>query len=107
MYRFYTIERKRIMGKKFIISEDLFIAINNLCTGVESKILFAIIGHGENTPFIPKPTYMQKLTGLTQQNHYYINRKKLIDKGYIVMDRDGLHVNTDAILNDYKEEFKC
>lgn len=95
------------MSNNIVISRDLFIAINNLCTGVESKILFTIIGHEHDSLFTPSSEYMMNMTGLTQKNHYFVNRKKLMDKGYIQIGADGMRVNMNAILQDYKEEFTC
>lgn len=89
------------MNDDIIIPKELFAAINTLFTGVESKILITIIGHG--WPFMPSIKYMLKMTGLTQNNHYFINRKKLIDNGYIVLQENGtMSVNTNKILNEYR-----
>lgn len=85
-----------------IIPDYLFTAINRLCTGVESKILFTIIAHTNNKPFIPTTEYMLIMTGLTQKNHYFVNRKKLVDKGYINIATDGsLGINVNKIVSDY------
>lgn len=85
-----------------IIPDYLFAAINRLCTGVESKILFTIIAHTSNKPFIPTTEYMLNMTGLTQKNHYFVNRKKLIDKGYINIASDGsLGIDINKIISDY------
>lgn len=86
------------------ISTELLRAVNHLCTYIEAKILLAAI-HYDGT----KPTFaqMQQLTGITYPNHYFKYRKQLVDRGYLFIDDNGVHVNTDTILKDYEEEFEC
>lgn len=95
------------MSKNITIPSSLFVAINNLCTGVESKILFSILGYEPDELCPLTNSQIMKLSGFTQNNHYFVNRKKLVSKGYIVIGTNGMHVNTDAIMKDYKEGFKC
>lgn len=95
------------MSKNIIIPTDLFVAINHLCAGVESKILFSIVGYGEDNMFQLTNNQIIKLSGITRKNNYFVSRKKLMDRGYLTIDDNGLHVNVDTILNDYKEEFIC
>ena len=86
------------------ISIELLRAINHLCTYIEAKILLAAI-HYNGT----KPTFaqIQQLTGIPHSNNYFKVRKQLIDRGYLFIDDNGAHVNTDVILKDYEEEFEC
>ena len=86
------------------ISIELLSSIHHLCTYIEAKILLATI-HYDGT----KPTFvqMQQLTGIPHSNNYFRVRKQLVDRGYLFIDNNGVHVNTDAILKDYKEEFVC
>ena len=82
--------------------KDLFAAINNLCTSIESKILITIIAHENDILFAPTAEYMLRMTGITRKNHYFANRKKLIEKGYINMGQDGaLSINKEKIMSDY------
>jgi len=71
---------------------------------MEAKILFATIHYNGS-----KPTFaqIQNITGIVYPNHYFKTRKQLIDRGYLFVDDNGVHVNTDAILKDYEEEFEC
>ena len=80
------------------ISIDLLKAINHLCTYVESKILFAAM-HYDGT--IPTFVQIKNLTGITQPNNYFRTRKKLIDRGYLIINDNGMCANTDKILADY------
>lgn len=86
------------------ISIELLRAINHLCTYIEAKILLAAI-HYNGT----KPTFaqIQQLTGIPHSNNYFRVRKQLIDRGYLCIDDNGVHINADAILKDYEEEFAC
>jgi hypothetical protein len=86
------------------ISIDLLTAINHLCTYVEFKILLAAIHYAGSNPTFAE---IQHITGITQPNNYFRARKQLIDIGYLTIDENGMHVNTSAIINDYKEEFEC
>ena len=88
--------------KQITISQDLFTAINHLCTGIESKILITAIGLEDNHCPAPTVDYMMAATGITQKNHYFVNRRKLIDKNYLSLNPDGtMHVHTSNILYDY------
>ena len=90
--------------KNFIlIPTDLFTAINNLCNGNESKILFALLGCKGDGSFSPSAKYIQKLTGIAKPNNYYKTRKQLEDKGYLSTDNQGnLYINTKEIINRYQ-----
>ena len=92
------------MKQNITIPTDLLVAINHLCTYVESKILFASIYYENDCPTFVQ---IQKVTGITQPNNYIRTRKQLLDLGYLVADENSIRIDTDAILNDYKEEFKC
>lgn len=85
------------------ISIELLRAINHLCTYIEAKILFAAMYYNGT-----KPTFaqIQQLTGIPHSNNYFRVRKQLIDHGYLFID-GNMHVNVDAILKDYEEEFEC
>ena len=86
------------------ISIELLSAIHHLCTYIEAKILLAVIHYNGI-----KPTFaqIQQLTGIAYPNHYFKYRKQLVDRGYLFIDDNGVHVNPDAILKDYEEEFEC
>jgi hypothetical protein len=86
------------------ISIELLSAINHLCTYIEAKILLASM-HYNGT----KPTFaqIQQLTGIPHSNNYFRVRKQLIDRDYLFIDDNGVYINADAILKDYKEEFGC
>lgn len=86
------------------ISIELLSAIHHLCTYIEAKILLAAIHYNGTKPTF---TQIQQLTGIAYSNHYFKYRKQLIDRGYLFIDDNGVHVNTNAILKDYKEEFEC
>lgn len=81
------------------ISKDLLIAINNLCTGSEVKVLLTVLAHDSTTL---STAQMQKTTGITKPNNYFRVRKQLLNLGYLIIDDNGMHVNTDKILFDYK-----
>jgi hypothetical protein len=77
---------------------DLLIAIHNLCTYTEYKILFAAAYYeGANPTFVE----IQDVTGITQPNNYFRARKQLVSLGYLTVDNNGMHANTDKILSDY------
>ena len=82
--------------------KELFAAINHVCSSVEAKILITIIAHEDEGLFAPTPEYMLLMTGITQKNHYFANRKKLIEKGYINISPNGaLSANREKIIFDY------
>lgn len=79
------------------ISKDLLVAINNLCTGSEVKVLLAVLSHDATL----STTQMQAATGITKSNNYFRVRKQLLNLGYLIIDDSGMHVNVDKILSDY------
>lgn len=81
------------------ISKDLLVAMNNLCSGSEVKVLLAILAHGP----ILSTVQMQKATGITKPNNYFRVRKQLVDLNYLTIDNRGMHVNVDKILYDYAQ----
>jgi hypothetical protein len=86
------------------ISIELLRAINHLCTYIEAKILLAAMHYDDVRPTFAQ---IQQLTGIPHSNNYFKVRKQLIDSGYLFIDDNGVHVNTNAILKDYEEEFVC
>lgn len=80
------------------ISTELLVAINSLCSGSEVKVLLAVLAHDSNKM---SAAQMQKVTGITKPNNYFRIRKKLLDLGYLIMDDNCMHVNTDKIIADY------
>lgn len=77
---------------------DLLIAIHHLCTYTEYKILFAAAYYEGTNPTFAE---IQKITGITQPNNYFRERKQLVRLGYLTVDNNGIHVNVDKILTDY------
>lgn len=86
------------MSKNITVSKDLIVAINNLCTGSEIKVLLTVLAH---EPITLSTAQMQKATGITKSNNYFRVRKQLLNLGYLTMDDNGMQVNTDKILSDY------
>ena len=80
------------------ISTNIIAAINNMCSGSETKVLLAVLGYETSTM---STSQMQKVTGITRPNNYFRVRKKLIDMNYLIIDDAGMHVNADKILSDY------
>lgn len=80
------------------ITKDILVAVNNLCTGSEVKVLLAVLAYD---PVTLSTTQMQKATGITKPNNYFRVRKQLLNLGYLTIDDNGMHVNTDKILSDY------
>jgi len=80
------------------IPKNLLVAINNLCSGSEVKVLLAALTYDSNKM---STAQMQKVTGITKPNNYFRVRKQLLNLGYLIIDDDGMHVNADKILSDY------
>ena len=80
------------------ISKPLLIAINNLCSGSEVKVLLAVLAYDSNKM---STAQMQNATGITKPNNYFRVRKQLLNLGYLTIDDDGMHINVDKILSDY------
>lgn len=80
------------------ISKDLLVAINNLCTGSEVKVLLAVLAHDAAEM---STAQMQAVTGITKPNNYFRVRKQLINLDYLIIDDSGMYVNVDKILSDY------
>ena len=79
------------------ISKDLLIAMNNLCTGSEIKVLLSVLVHD----CALSTAEMQAATGITKPNNYFKVRKQLLNSGYLILDDSGMHVNANKILSDY------
>jgi hypothetical protein len=86
------------MKKNLTIPVNLLEAIHHMCTYSESKILLATMCYGDASP---TSTKIGKLTGIAPSNNYFKVRKQLLNLGYLILDDDGIHVNTDKILSDY------
>lgn len=86
------------MNTNITISKDLAVAINNLCSGSEVKVLLSVLVFGAAKP---STIQMQKLTGISHPNNYFRVRKQLVDLGYLIIDEDGIHINVDKLLSDY------
>lgn len=80
------------------ISTNLISAINNLCAGSETKVLLTVLC---NSPCKMSTSKMQAATGITKPNNYFRVRKQLLNLGYLIIDNNGMQVNTDKILSDY------
>ena len=80
------------------MNSELQIAINHLCTYIESKILFAAAYY---EGVIPTFDEIQRITGITKSNNYFRSRKQLINLGYLIIDNNEMYINKAKILNDY------
>lgn len=93
--------------KQYIIyPTDLFIAINNLCTGNEAKILLTLLACKGDGSFSPNIQYMQNMTGISKPNNFYAIRKTLTDKKYIEEQDGDIYINTEYILKKYEQSRK-
>jgi hypothetical protein len=80
------------------MNTDLLVAIHHLCTYTEYKILFAAAYYEGTNPTFAE---IQDVTGITQPNNYFRERKQLVRLGYLTVDNNSMHVNVDKILADY------
>lgn len=84
------------------VTNQNFEAVNNTCTGIESRIIFVLMAY----PKISTKDAL-RLTGISQSNHYFKYRKDLINKGYIFKDESGWQININKILSDYAGGITC
>lgn len=89
-----------------IYPTELFIAINNLCTGNETKVLLALLGCKGDGSFSPSTQYMLNVTGLPKANHFHSIRKALTDKKYLEEQNGNIYINVSFILSEYERKFK-
>lgn len=82
---------------------DLFVAINNLCTGNEAKVLLTLLGCKGDGSFAPSTTYMLNMTGIPKANHFSTVRKTLTDKGYLQEQDGDIYIDTAKILEEYSK----
>lgn len=90
----------------FMYPTELFIAINNLCSGNEAKVLLALLGCKGDGSFTPSTQHMLNLTGLPKANHFSSIRKTLTDKKYLEEKDGNIYIDTDHILEEYKRKRK-
>ena len=83
---------------------DLIIAINNLCSGNEAKVLLALLGFKGDGSFCANTQYMLKATGISKQQNFSSVRKILTDKGYIEEQDGDIYIDTAKIIKEYKEK---
>jgi formylmethanofuran dehydrogenase subunit A len=83
---------------------ELFIAINNLCTGNESKVLLTLLGCKGDGTFSPSTQYMLNMTGISKSNHFHTVRQNLTKKQYIEENDGDIYVNTTKILEEYSKK---
>jgi hypothetical protein len=89
-----------------IYPTELFIAINNLCSGNESKVLLTLLGCKGDGSFSPSTQYMLNVTGLPKANHFHSVRKALTDKNYIEEQNGNIYVNIPFIMSEYERKCK-
>lgn len=91
--------------KNFVIyPTNLFVAINNLCTGNEAKVLLALLGCKGDGSFAPSTQYMLNVTGIPKANHFSSVRRTLTEKGYL-KEKDGdIYIDTQKILSEYESK---
>lgn len=83
---------------------NLFVAINNLCTGNEAKVLFTLLGCKGDGSFSPSTKYMLNMTGIPKANHFSSVRRTLTEKGYL-KEKDGdIYIDTQRIITEYEEK---
>lgn len=91
--------------KTFVIyPTELFIAVNNLCSGNEAKVLLALLGCKGDGSFTPSTKYMLNVTGITKANHFSSVRKALTDKGYLQEQDGDIYIDTAKILSEYAKQ---
>lgn len=81
---------------------ELFVAINNLCTGNEAKVLLTLLGCKGDGSFSPSAQYMLNMTGISQSNNFHSIRKALTNKKYIEEQDGDIYIDTEKILEEYK-----
>lgn len=91
--------------KNFVIyPTNLFVAINNLCTGNEAKVLLALLGCKGDGSFTPSTKYMLNVTGIPKANHFTSVRKELTKKGYLIEKDGDIYIDTQKILDEYESK---
>lgn len=83
---------------------ELFIAINNLCSGNESKVLLTLLGCKGDGSFAPSTQYMLNVTGIPKANNFCSIRKSLTEKEYLKEKDGNIHVNIPKIIFDYQSK---
>ena len=93
--------------KNFVMyPTDLFVAINNLCTGNEAKVLLTLLGCKGDGSFAPSTQHMLTATGISKANHFHSTRKSLKDKNFIEEQDGDIYINTTKIIEEYKAKAK-
>lgn len=88
--------------KNFVLyPTNLFVAINNLCTGNEAKVLLALLGCKGDGSFAPSTQYMLNVTGIPKANHFCSVRRTLTQKGYLKEQDGDIYVDIQKILDEY------
>lgn len=88
--------------KNFVLyPTELFVAINNLCTGNEAKVLLTLLGCKGDGSFAPSTQYMLNVTGIPKANHFSSVRRTLTSKGYLEEHEGNIYINTAKILSEY------
>lgn len=91
--------------KTFVIyPTELFIAVNNLCSGNEAKVLLTLLGCKGDGSFTPSTQYMLNVTGIPKANHFSSVRKTLTDKGYLQEQDGDIYIDTAKILSEYVKQ---
>lgn len=91
--------------KTFVLyPTELFIAVNNLCSGNEAKVLLTLLGCRGDGSFTPSTKYMLNVTGIPKANHFSSVRKALTDKGYIQEQDGDIYIDTAKILSEYAKQ---
>ena len=87
-----------------IYPTELFVAINNLCSGNEAKVLLTLLGCKGDGSFAPSTKYMLNTTGITKANNFTSIRKELTQKGYIQEQDGDIYIDTQKIISEYEEQ---
>lgn len=83
---------------------ELFVAINNLCTGNETKVLLALLGCKGDGSFTPSTQYMLNVTGIPKANHFSSVRRTLTEKGFLQEQDGDIYIDTQKILSEYEKQ---
>ena len=86
---------------------ELFVAINNLCSGNEAKVLLTLLGCKGDGSFSPSTKYMLSTTGISHPNHFSKTRKTLTEKQYIEEQDGDIYIDTAKILEEYQKQIKA
>lgn len=97
-------DKEDVKSNFVMYPSDLFAAINNIFSRNEAIVLLTWLGNKGDGSFSPNIQYIMNMTGIRTPENYYRIKRDLLGSKYVAENEyGGIHVDTTAIVSDWKQ----